>query len=158
MQVSYFKNNTYFTHPLKDVAVGATRLASPSSTQRVGNSPEVVARTTARNLLALLRKTLYKRNASGPAKAIRPIITKRTLDKLRTLIYASSGILSDLEAEFIKFLLKLSPQEHREEYVYLLNGLRRLNAIILGNIEKGDDFTDPLVTELREFIKQKEVE
>ena len=124
----------------------------------MGNSPEVVAKTTASRLLALLRKTLYKRNASGPAKAIRPIITKINLDKFRTLIDASSGILSDLEAEFIKFLLTLCPEQDREQYVESLYVLRRANAIILRTLERGGDFSDPLVTELRKFITQKKVE
>ncbi len=38
MQVSYFNNNTYLTPPSKGGALGATRLTSPASTQRVGNS------------------------------------------------------------------------------------------------------------------------
>ena len=158
MQINHLTKNTHFTHSGKGGALGATRLASPTNTQRVGNRPEVVARSTARRLLALLRTTLYKSNASGPAKAIRPIITKRILDKLRTLIDERSGILFDLEEDFLKMLLKLSPQEDREEYVELLYKLRGLNAIILGAIEKNDRYSDPLYTKLIEFIDTMRVE
>jgi hypothetical protein len=157
MQINHFTNNTNFTPPSKGGALGATRLTSPANTQRVGNSPTVIAKTTARKLLGLLQKTLYKKNASGPAKAIRPIITNRNLDYLRTLIGAPSGILSTLEADFLKMLLKLSPQELREEYVDLLYKLRRFNAIILGIIEKNDPFSDPLYKNLIDYIDTIEV-
>jgi len=40
MQISKFNNTTYFTAPGKRGALGATRLASPASTQRVGNQQE----------------------------------------------------------------------------------------------------------------------
>ena len=99
---------------------------------------------------------MYKRDASSSAQDIRRIISTRTLDKLRTVIDLPSGIVFKSEVEFIKFLLTLCPEQDREKYVESIDVLRRVNAILLLRI--GGDFTDPLVTELREFIKQKEVE
>jgi hypothetical protein len=124
----------------------------------VGNSPEVVARTTARNLLDSFKKYLYTNNAPGSAQAIRGIFTKANLNALRILIDRPSGIVFKSEAEFIKFLLTLCPEQDREQYVESLYVLRRANAIILRTLERGGDFSDPLVIKLRESINQIKVE
>ena len=158
MQISNFNNNTYFTPPSKGGALGATRLASPTNTQRVGNRPTARAKKTAQLLL-----NLFIINFSTPGEqkgAVESLIGNSIesllLNQFRKQI--ESGKAFKLEAQFLKRLLALVPEGLRAIYVKSFYLQRRLNAIAVGTASREEEFSDPVVTQLRKFIKQKEVE
>jgi hypothetical protein len=157
MQVSHFKNNTYFTPPSKGGALGATRLASPANTQRVGNSPTATAKTTAQLLLELFTRSVStpgEQKGAFSALFGNPIETI-LLTELRKQI--DSGEAFKLEAKVLKRLLALVPEQLKEGYVSDFYRLRRKNAIAVGTFKPGQDeeFLDPVVKYLTRLVTRK---
>lgn len=158
MQITHFTNNTHFSPLAKGRALGATRLASPANTQRVGNRPTATAKKTANLLLNLF---IVNFSTPGEQKGALESLIGTSLESLLLSQFRKqieSGKAFKLEAQFLKRLLALVPEGLRATYVKSFYVQRRLNAIAVGTASPEKDFSDPVATILGKFIKQKEVE
>ena len=155
MQINHFTNNTHFTPPSKGGALGATRLASPTNTQRVGNRHTATAKKTAQ---LLLNEFIIEFSTPGKQTGAVESLIGDSLDKLLLSHFRKqidSGNAFKLEAKLLKRLLALVPQELRERSVMNFSDQRRIYAIAVGTVSPEDEFSDPVVKYLTRVVTGK---
>jgi hypothetical protein len=155
MQINHFTNNTHFSPLAKGRALGATRLASPANTQRVGNRPTAKAKKTAQ---LLLNKFIIEFFTPGEQKGALESLIGKSLESLllnQFRMQIESGKAFELEAKFLKRLLALAPEGQKAKYVEDFYQFRLSNAIAVGTVSPGDDFSDPVVKYLTRLVNGK---
>jgi hypothetical protein len=121
MQISYLTNNTYFTPPSKGGALGATRLASPASTQRVGNGPTI---ETTRKFLSYLLSTSIRQGL--PYQSDVPFFNLSSLYTLWSLPDTVIQQLLNLDKRVIRDLAKSFDQTDQTLFIESINTIKRL--------------------------------
>ena len=155
MQINHLTNNTHFTTPSKGGALGATRLASPANTQRVGNEMDQAQITALKLLGEVLCVIPYRQSKED--SFLRDIFSRA----LETQIYNTlattilSGKLFEYEQSTLISLLEPWPPKVRKGLISTILRGRRYVALGLGVLEEGQPYTDRVFIALKKHFNSK---
>jgi hypothetical protein len=161
MQINHFTNNTHFSPPLaKGGALGATRLASPANTQRVGENGNI-AKETANSLLDFVSYQVRRnnlgpdrRNNLGPDIGALSTLFLEEVASRRIRLTIATGIIFQLENFILgKFLEKLEPKS-QQGFVETLGMMRGYIAQGLFKAQRDPyQYTDGTIVYLKELLR-----